>query len=204
MHRRGPSIDKLAFHQEFYSFVYLFLELPIKKKVLILERKWGKLSHPFGVSVNPQPWKQVQPVDCNFRKQATLTSIQPLLLSSLAERQRPYGGSGGGWQSRQGLCWSTSRWQCSDNRYATRNIENRDRVIYFFFCCGELWQSTTCVWVCAAYTQNVSCLLIFWCFYTGNLMFLMWWRCSVFWAMIFFFLFPVTSEEIKGCLLVSH
>lgn len=140
MHRRGPSIDKLAFHQEFYLFVYLFWELPIKKKVLILERKWGKLSHPFGVSVNPQPWKQVQPVDCNFRKQATLTSIQPLLLSSLAERQRPYGGSGGGWQSRQGLCWSTSRWQCSDNRYATRNIENRDRVIYLFFL---LWRALT-------------------------------------------------------------
>lgn len=80
------------------SFIYLFIyfwNCP-SKKVLILERKWGKLSHPFGVSVNPQPWKQVQPVDCNFRKQATLTSIQPLLLSSLAERQRPYGGSGGG------------------------------------------------------------------------------------------------------------
>lgn len=153
--------------------------------------------------MNPQPWKQVQPVDSDFREQATLTSIQPLHLSSLAEWQQPYGGSGGGWQSRQGLCWSTSRWQCSDNRYATRNIENGNRVIYFFFRCGELWQSPTCVWVCAAYTQNISFLLIFLCFYTGiqhnNLMSLIWWPCSVFTAMIFFF-FPLTSEEIKGCL----
>lgn len=69
MRRRGPGIDKLAFHQEFYSFIYLFtLELPTKKNSSYPQKEEGESCHiQFRVSVNPEPCKQVRAVESDFR-----------------------------------------------------------------------------------------------------------------------------------------